>query len=72
MCLNWPWGGCKFADNFRSYFPSNKGDFLTAIIGISRAITNVLCITINALLTRREVKMAGYWFLQQLILKINK
>ena len=31
-----------------------KGDFYTAIIGISLAITQVLCITIYALLTKRE------------------
>ena len=37
-----------------------KGDFYTAIIGISLAITQVLCITIYALLIKREVKMAGY------------
>ena len=31
-----------------------KGDFYTVIIGISLAITQVLCITIYALLTKRE------------------
>ena len=41
-----------------------KGDFWTAIIGISPAITKVLCITIYALLIKREVKMAGYWILE--------
>ena len=38
-----------------------KGDFQAAIIGFSPTITQVLCITISALLTKREVKMAGYW-----------
>ena len=32
-------------------------------------VTEVLCIAIFALLTKREDKMAGYWFLQQLILE---
>ena len=27
-------------------------------------MTQVLCITIYALLTKREVKMAGYWILE--------
>ena len=40
-----------------------KGNFRLPLIGISLAITNVLCIAIHALLTKREVKMTVYLLL---------
>ena len=52
--VNVPQWGCKFPDDLKEVTsPSEKGGFL--------AITKVLCITLYELLTKRNLKMTGYW-----------